>query len=64
MDEKKIFGFPVDGQYVHYFKKDRLLFVQNWKKSRKIEIPMFYTKKGSVYSLYDPRTSKSNYANT
>ncbi|MFW5436236.1 hypothetical protein [Paenibacillus apiarius] len=46
MDKRQIFGVPVDGQSVHSFKRADLLFVQNWKKSNKVDIPMFYTKKG------------------
>lgn len=42
----KIFGVPVDGQNEHYFIRDELLFIQNWRKSAKVEIPMFYTIRG------------------
>lgn len=46
MDEKKISGIPVDGQDVHYFKKDDLLFIQDGKEGNRRGNPTFYTKKG------------------
>lgn len=46
MDDKKIFGVPIDGQDIHYFKRDDILFIQNWSESKGTIKPTFYTKKG------------------